>query len=182
MQTKILIIGSDKSPKEEVAKSLCAVNDRLQIAPVFTTDLRMRDKKQDGSQYYMPNEEVELSYKNNAFMWVWTDSKISRGVTMPDMYSYNIFTLTFNEFNNISNPVLKEIDSSSDLILVVLDEGLTKKDNICIREANNAFERIYEHHYLYFLDERVQDIVECILKYIVSSEEEREAIEETLNE
>ena len=180
MQTKILIIGSDKSPKEEVAKSLCAVNDRLQIAPVFTTDLRMRDKKQDGSQYYMPNEEVELSYKNNAFMWVRTNDTISRGVTKPDMYMYNVFYMSFSDFNNISSPVIAELDKDPNFIICVIDKK-DKKGKTDIYDARGALERIYEHHYLYFLDCTVQEITDMIFKYIVADDDERQRIEDSLN-
>lgn len=177
---KILIIGTTNSPVLDVAKGLQAANDDLQIAPVFTTDLKMKGKVGE-SVYYMANEEVELAYKNNAFMWVHTKDHYSTGVTRPDMYSSSLFTMSFGDFNNISNPVMQELAKDDDCVLVVMDMSAGKKDKDELMEANAAFERIYEHPYLYFLDEKPASIIDCILKYIGSTTEEREKIEESLN-
>ena len=115
---KILIIGTTNSPVLDVAKGLQAANDDLQIAPVFTTDLKMKGKVGE-SVYYMANEEVELAYKNNAFMWVHTKDHYSTGVTRPDMYSSSLFTMSFGDFNNISNPVMQELAKDDDCVLTV---------------------------------------------------------------
>lgn len=178
---KIIIIGSSLILEDiwHIAKGLQTVNDDLTIAPIFTTKLEMRNKTGE-REYYMSNEEVELSYKNNAFMWVKTNKKFSSGVTMPDMYNSNVFIMTYGDFNNISNPVIKEL-SNDDLIICVIDESQTKKDPDELMEAKAAYERIYEHHYLYFLDEKPRNITNVILKYIVASSEEREEIENSLN-
>ena len=179
MTMKILIIGTNSSPKDEIAKALQTVNDDLQIAPRFTTSLSMKGKTGE-LDYYMSNEEAELSYKNDAFMWVRTTPECSCGVTKPDMYTYSLFVMSFADFNNMSNPVMNELDKDNDVILVVLDEK-SKKDKEEVMEANNAFERIYEHHYMYFLDDSKDMIVDTILKYIIADASEREKIENSLN-
>lgn len=177
---KIIIIGTENSPSASVAKGLQKANDDLQIAPVFTTKLSMKGKTCDGT-YYMSNEETELSYKNNAFMWVRTCDSYSTGVIMSDMYSSSLFVMDFGDFNNISNPVLNEVTKDDECVLVVLDVSGYKKSKDELREAEAAFERIYAHPYLYFLDEKPQDIIDCILNYIGSTPDERKNIEESLN-
>lgn len=176
---KIFIIGTSINANlKDIARGLQAVNDDLSIAPIFTTDLKMRGKTGEDT-YYMSNEEVELSYKNNAFMWVRTLNDYSIGVTMPDMYNSNIFVMSYADFNNMSNPVLQETDKE-DLVICVIDET-GKKTNEDVLEAQSAFERIYEHHYLYFLDDKPQNVINIILKYVIASPEEREEIEQNLN-
>ena len=177
---KILIIGTTGNDDlKQVAKGLQSAEDGLTIAPVFITKLDMKGKDGNGI-YYMSNEEAELSYKNNAFMWVRTLDNYSTGVTMPDMYNSSLFVMTYADFNNISNPVMKELDSDG-LILVVIDKSRTKKSDEDIIESQSAFERIYEHHYLYFLDEKPHNITNMVLKYLVATPKERAEIEDALN-
>lgn len=179
---KIIIISTHTKDGLQIAKALQEANDDMLIAPVFTTSLQMRGKTGE-VLYYMPNEEVELGYRNNAFMWVHTNPDCTMGVTMPDMYSSNIFVMTYGDFNNISNPVLNELmnNEEEELLLVVLDDSKSKKTDDELREARSAYERIDMCKYLYFLDEPVHNASECILKYIVSDEEEREKIIDALN-
>lgn len=176
---KIIIVGADTDIATHVAKGLLKADDNMIIAPVFNTLLEMRNHSGD-ILYYMSNEEVELSYKNNAFMWVLTKDHYSLGVTKLDMYTSNIFTMSFPEFNNMANPILDEL-KNDDFFIVVLDDSHTKKNRHDINDAKNSFERIYNNHYLYFLNESPEKCIEVILKYIIASAEERKNIEESLN-
>ena len=177
---KILIIGtSGNDILKDIAVRLQNANDDLAIAPIFTTKLEMKGKVSIDS-YYMSNEEVELSYRNNAFMWVRTHNNYSTGVTMPDMYNSSLFIMSYADFNNISNPVMNELDKDG-LVLCVIDSSGTKKSDEDILESQSAFERIYEHPYLYFLDEKPANIVDTVLKYIIADASEREKIEDSLN-
>ena len=176
---KILIIGTTNSPVLDVAKGLQAANDDLQIAPVFTTDLKMKGKVGE-SVYYMANEEVELAYKNNAFMWVHTKDHYSTGVTRPDMYSSSLFTMSFGDFNNISNPVMQELAKDDDCVLTVGEfENEILAQSVrheVYQNTKNIRELIMARAY-----EKPASIIDCILKYIGSTPEEREKIEESLN-
>lgn len=177
---KILIIGtSGNETLKDIAVRLQNANDDLVIAPIFTTKLEMKGKVSIDS-YYMSNEEVELSYKNNAFMWVRTHDNYSNGVTMPDMYNSSLFIMSYADFNNMSNPVMAELEKDG-LVLCVIDNAGTKKSDEDILESQSAFERIYEHPYMYFLDEKPHNIVNTIMKYLVADPDEREAIENSLN-
>lgn len=179
---KLIIIGTDINEGISVAKALQDANDDLQIAPVFTTDLNMQGKTGE-IYYYMSHEEVELSYRNNAFMWVRTMPSATNGVTMTDMYASSIFAMTYGDFNNISSPVLNEIcsDEDDEFLIAVLDNTNTKKKEDDLLEASCAGERIYSNEYLYFLDSTVPEIVEYILKYMASNKEERKSLADALN-
>ena len=174
---KIIIAGSNNTNKNAVAKELQAINDDLVIAPIFNTRVEYKGKTSE-FYYYMSNEEVELSYKNNAFMWVRTDENESCGVTMPDMYSSNIFVMSFGDFNNMSNPVFSEFISDGFIVFLDTKTGNSQDD---INESKFACERIFNAPYLYFLDEDTDFIVKTIIDYINGDELERKRISDSLN-
>lgn len=176
---KIIIAGSENADKYSIAKELQALNDDLMIAPVFSTDLKLKGKLTDDFTYYMAAEEVELSYKNDAFMWVRSKDDESTGVTKPDMYTSSIFVMSFAEFNNMSNPTLKEF-LNDDGIICFLDTKNNNSDDDK-RESKFACERIFESPYLYFLDEDADYIVKTVLDYINGDDSERKRISEELN-
>lgn len=179
---KIIIVGTDINEGISVAKAIQDMNDDLQIAPVFTTDLTMRGKTAE-AYYYMSHEEIELSYRNNAFMWVRTTPFVTNGVTMSDMYTSNIFAMTYGDFNNISNPVFNELYNNDDnkCLILVLDNTNVKKKEEDLLEAKGAYERIYNNEYLYFLNSTITEVAEYVLKYIASNEEERKLLADALN-
>lgn len=174
----ILIVGAEKTDKYAIAKELQALDDDMMIAPVFTTDLRMKNYISDDFIYYMPSEEAELSYKNDAFMWVCSDDSRSLGVTKTDMYNANIFVMSFANFNNISNPTLKEL--LDDGIICFID-SIANNSEVDFRESVFACERIYASPYIYFLDDDVSVVVNTLLAYISGDAEERERIVEEMN-
>lgn len=175
---KILIVGAEKTDKYAIARELQTVDDDMTLAPVFTTDLRMKHHITDDFIYYMPSEEVELSYKNDAFMWVCSDDNKSVGVTKTDMYNANIFVMSFANFNNISNPLLQEV--LDDGVICFVDSTSDNTD-IDIKESAFACERIYASPYIYFLNDNVSAIVNTLLAYINGDADERERIAEEMN-
>lgn len=180
MIMKVILVGSENNDnKYYIAKELQSLNDDLIIASVFSTNLELKGKITDNFVYYMPAEEVELSYKNNAFMWVLSKDNESRGVTKPDMYSSNIFVMSFGEFNNISNPTLKEYINDNGIICF-LDTKCGNSDDDII-ESKFACERIFSSPYLYFLDDNKDYIVKTILDYIIGDDETRKQIADKLN-
>ena len=174
----ILIVGAEKTDKYAIAKELQALDDDMMIAPVFTTDLRMKNHISDDFIYYMSSEEAKLSYKNDAFMWVCSDDGKSLGVTKTDMYNANIFVMSFANFNNISNPTLKEL--LDDGIICFVD-SISNNSEIDLRESVFACERIYALPYIYFLDDDASVVVNTLLAYINGDAEERERIVEEMN-
>ena len=174
---KIIIAGSQNTDKHAIARELQSINDDLTIAPIFNTRMEFKGKTSE-FYYYMPTEEVELSYKNNAFMWIRTSDNESCGVTMPDMYSSNIFVMSFADFNNMSNPVFNEFIMDGLIVFLDTKNGNSQDD---INESKFACERIFSSPYLYFLDEDTDYIVNTIINYINGDEKERREISEALN-
>lgn len=178
MSVKVIIIGGENIDKYAVAKKLQSLNDDLTIAPTFSSDITLQGKITENFIYYMSDKEVETSYKNNALMWVNSTDTISIGVTKPDMYSSDIFVMTYTDFNNISNPILNEFIDEDGIICFLDSKVNTKKDKT---DSSMACERIFELPYLYFLDEDVEYIVKMILEYACGDDIEKEQIKNVLN-
>ena len=165
---KILLVGEPHSALFEIACYLEEKNDNLNIAPTFNTDMKMQGVVTADHQYYMSNEEVEVAYKNNAFMWVRSNEHISKGCTMTDLYDNDIFMLSFGDFNNISNAVYESM--KDDMILCFIDHSKIKYDEDEIYESQFAAERIYASKYLYFCDDEAGEVADVILKYVAGND------------
>lgn len=175
---KIIIVGSSAVDKYAIAKKLQAINDDLAIAPVCTTMPAQKGKLSEEFTYYMSDEEVELSYRNGAFMWVRTDDDGSRGVTKPDMYTSSLFVMSYAEFSNMSNPVLKEFLNDGGIICWIDSKSHSKED---LAESEFACGRICECPYLYFLDEDADYVSSILMQYMGGTDEERAKIADELN-
>ena len=76
---KIIIIGPKHINKMELAQALISINDDLEVCPTYTTKLEFKDKVTDEFFTYMPNEDIQLGYKNNSFIYVTSYTEYSKG-------------------------------------------------------------------------------------------------------
>lgn len=173
MILKIFIVGDETIDKLEIAKRLCEKNDDLSIAPKFTSDLAYKDISYNDHLYYMDNNEVDLSYKNNAFLCINTNGYISTGVTLDSFYNNDIFYLDINEFNSISDFILYSHDS---LVIWVDSKKQRENNEESVVAVSHFMERIQNLLSMYFLYEDTNYIVETIIKYLTVSFEERQEI------
>lgn len=171
---KIIIIGSSTSDyKKQLSHKLVELNDNLCIGNTFTTDIEYKDKLTEDFVYYMPHEEAELGYVNNAFMYVTSTKEYTKGISLSDMYSDDIFVLEYMDFNNISEKVMSEL--GCDNLFVVVDERSKHHTNTDIIEARYSEEKLQKmQHVLYFIDEDIKDVATIILYYINPDRTEEE--------
>lgn len=173
MILKIFIVGDESIDKLEIAKRLCEKNDDLSIAPKFTSDLSFKDINYNDHLYYMDNTEVDLSYKNNAFLCINTHGYISTGITLDSFYNNDVFYLDINEFNSISDYILYSHDS---LVIWVDSKKTRTNDEEAVTTVNHFMERLHNLLSMYFLDEDINYIVDTIIRYLTVSFEERQEI------
>lgn len=168
---KIIIVGIQNINKIDIAKYIIEHNDEFSIVPSFTSDESYKDKISDNYIYYLDPNIIDLSYKNNAFLFVETKDYISKGVTCDDFYNNDILCVSLEEFNNIID---KELTNNENIIVWVdtkyHDSYNVKKE---IRETKYLLERLNNYNYLYFLDETSEYINEIVLKYINGKESVR---------
>ena len=67
--TKIFITGSNKINKFDYAKAIMDKDDDLSISQVFTNDEKYKDITNE-YVYYLDPIDIDLSYKNNAFLFI----------------------------------------------------------------------------------------------------------------
>lgn len=177
MNLKTFIVCLDKEKALNVAKDIVRINDELSIIPRFTTDTEYKDEVNENYIYYLDVNTVNLSYKNNALLYIKTNKYISSGITIDDFYNNDICYLTVEEFNSIPEIIFKKYD-----ILVVWIDTKTHKaiSNSDLIEINYFNTFITTINYLYFLENET-DIHNTILEYIFGDEEKRNYLLEENN-
>ena len=176
MILKIFVTGDSSIDKLEIAKKIVEKNDDFSIAPKFTNDISRKDKIGDDYVYYMDNVDVDLSYKNNAFLYVKTDDNyITTGVTLDNFYNNDVFYLDIYDFNSISDSIIYSYDSLLVWVDTKRQRKITEEDS---QNANHLIERANELTTLYFLDESAEHISDIVVRYLNGTIEERQNIVE----
>ena len=177
MNLKTFIVCLDKEKALNVAKDIVKSNDELSIAPQFTTNMEYKDEANENYVSYLDVNIVNLSYKNNALLYIKTDKYISTGITIDDFYNNDICYLSVEEFNSIPEIIFKKYD-----ILVVWVDTKNHKpiSNSDLIEINYFNTFITTINYLYFLETEI-DIHDIIIEYIFGDEEHRKYLLEENN-
>ena len=177
MNLKTFIVCLDKEKALNVAKDIVKSNDELSIAPQFTTNVEYKDEANENYVSYLDVNTVNLSYKNNALLYIKTDKYISTGITIDDFYNNDICYLSVEEFNLIPEIIFKKYD-----ILVVWVDTKNHKtiSNSDLIEINYFNTFITTINYLYFLETEI-DIHNIIIEYIFGDEEHRKYLLEENN-
>jgi len=177
MNLKTFIVCLDKEKALNVAKDIVKSNDELSIAPQFTTNVEYKDEANENYVSYLDVNTVNLSYKNNALLYIKTDKYISTGITIDDFYNNDICYLSVEEFNSIPEIIFKKYD-----ILVVWVDTKNHKtiSNSDLIEINYFNTFITTINYLYFLETEI-NIHDIIIEYIFGDEEHRKYLLEENN-
>lgn len=177
MNLKTFIVCLDKQKALDIAKKMIEENDELSITPEFTTNNEYKNTINDSYIKYLDVNTVNLSYKNNALLYIKTDKYVSHGITSDDFYNEDICFMNIEEFNLIPENIFKKYD----ILIVWIDtknhKSLTNSDLIEIKYFNSF---ITFATYLYFLDNE-NNIHNTILDYIFGNEEKRKYLLEENN-
>ena len=84
MNLKTFIVCLDKEKALNVAKDIVRINDELSIIPRFTTDTEYKDEVNENYIYYLDVNTVNLSYKNNALLYIKTNKYIYKIIIILD--------------------------------------------------------------------------------------------------
>lgn len=119
--------------------------------------------------------EFQLAIKNNSMLYSFYKDERTYGITLDEFYKANIFDLSIKEFNCISENLLGRYD----ILVVWLDESKHNNDDALsedIIETNFLVERLDYVNYLYFLNEKPEDVSRIVEKYCMSNQDERNKI------
>lgn len=171
---KIFILGSSNINKLDYANSLIAINDDLNVCKAFSSNCPFEGKLSE-YLYYMDIDDINLSFKNNALLYIdYSDEEIS-GITLDDFYASEIVNMSIDHFNMISDNNLPLDD-----MLIVWIDSKTSGVNVKKELANVKFleERIENKNIpvLYFLNETTNEVAKLVNEYISGDKESRQKI------
>lgn len=173
--TKIFIIGLNNIDKLKYAKAIENLDDDLSISQRFTNDTGYKDMPYDEYTFYLDSMDVDISYKNNAFLFMSSKDMVYSGITLDSFYNEDIFCMNINEFNNIPDYIFE----MNDILVVWLDSKTNAKDKETKEELfgiKHFLERIDKLNTLYFLNENEENVAKVILNYLESNEEGKQKI------
>lgn len=168
---KIILVGHNHYKNIEVMALLSSKDDNIKIARTFTTDIDHKYLPINEWKYYMDNDDLFLSYKNNALLCISTNKEqISEGITKEEAYYSQIIPMTYAMFNMASPRYIKDmticwIDSSS------------YRDKSIVKETTEMMKSYKKYPVMYFTDDdSVESIANILVKYLNSNSFEREKI------
>lgn len=169
---KIFIVCDNKDLSLDICKKIVSKNDEVSIIPTFSTDTEYYNEVSENYIYYLDTINVNLSYKNNALLYILTKNYISHGIILDDFYNNDIAFMNIEEYNNIPDVIFKKYDILTIWIDIKHHNSINKKYKIELKYFN---ERINEFKYMYFLSDDV-NIDNIINNYILGDEIEKENI------
>ena len=167
--TKIFIVCINKNTSLEIAKNIVENNDDLSIIPLFSTDVSYKNEINENYINYLNVNTVNLSYKNNALLYILTNNYISYGITLDDFYNNDIAYMDIKEYNNIPDVIFNKYNI---LTIWVDSKKHNHLDYITNIELKYFNERLKNVDYMYFIDND-NSIYNVISKYYESNEDER---------
>lgn len=169
---KIIIVGDSNSKITDVIGVLTSYDEDILVAYQFTTDIAYKDIKMYW-RYYMDNEDLKLSYKNNALLCVSTDDdQISTGITKIDFENSDVCFMNYKMFNNIAPRYIQGVT------VVWIDSNANKKTSHELLQCKEFMKAIKNYKVLYFTkEEDFQDIGSTLYRYMTTdSDGEKEKI------
>jgi hypothetical protein len=172
---KLFILEPTFSNKSIIlAEKLHEINNELKICPIYSS-LQSNESKHIE---YMKIEEINLSFKNNALLYIDYNNNDITCITIDNFYNNDLIPIKLHEFNNIINAYLNDIlviwldcNNSKDINKKELRKNITATKHLLETIDNNNIK------YLYFLKEDINDIANVIDKYLNSGDEIKKEIE-----
>ena len=179
---KIYIICIDKDKQLDVIHCLLERNKDFVVANQFTTakeyaDIDMSDKY----LYYISEEQLNLDFKNNALLYVITDSDTqeSNGIAIDEFYNSKIIPLSIKAFNLVKK---ENLENS---LFVWFDTPMNKSDYSKIDYHVNMIEAKYllnninkiQDSFLYFSPkDDLKESIDIIMSFFNGDDKTRKQI------
>ena len=129
MKNKVFIIYHDISKVNHLIDTLNNLDADINIGNKFTTDQYYQQTEQLPYSYYYINQlEINKALKNNSLLYIITNDYISTGITIDDFYNYDIFCMTYKEYNVISDIIFNKYH----ILTIWLDSADKKYKNITL--------------------------------------------------
>ena len=169
---KFIIVGIDEIDKMSYAKCIVELDDDLSIAPTFTSQKEYKNQLNEDYIYYLDPLKINLSYKNNALLYIEHKDTIFSGITLDDLYNNDIIITSMSNYNSIPDIVFTKYN----IVTIWLDTKNYTKSQSYFNEVKYIQEKIEKFPYMYFLDEDPQYVAETILAFLNADENEKNSI------
>lgn len=171
-RNKIIVITTDNNQKSDLLAALSSYSEGLRIANTFSTDMNLIDSPIKEWKTYMSNDDLYLSYKNNALLCIqMDDNQVSEGVTKEEAIVSNVIPMTFKMFLNTAPRTIKGIS------ICWLDSTSHNRTREEVKDANEFMQSTKNYPILYFTDtDDIIYVASTIYRYLKGTEVEREKI------
>lgn len=179
MQPKLLFLLPNNKDITYFINDIEIMNDDIVISNRFIDDIQYKDSENINGFYYLDNNTITSSIKNNSILYITYKNNKLCGVTIDDFYNADIIPMSINNFNDISTNFLdKYID---DIVIVWYDTQNHSHGKELKREINEThflMEKLetFGYKYIYFLDDEPSLVANVLNKIIVGTDKERKEI------
>lgn len=132
----------------------------LDIAQTFTSSLEL-DVCQNNPTYFrfFDVNDMVIAYKNNAMLYCLSESEKSMGISMDEYYNTDIFCMSVEAFNNISESLLVNI------LVIWIDSKANITDENQINNTKILMNTLDSIKYMYFIED-FKTIRKIICEYL----------------
>lgn len=132
----------------------------LDIAQTFTSSLEL-DVCQNNPTYFrfFDVNDMVIAYKNNAMLYCLSESEKSIGISMDEYYNTDIFCMSVEAFNNISESLLVNI------LVIWIDSKANTTDENQINNSKILMNTLDSLKYMYFIED-FKTIRKIICEYL----------------
>ena len=147
---KIFIVTTDSKDMSTAYKIASYISSKydLDIAKTFTSSLEIDVCKETPEYYtFFDVNDMVIAYKNNAMLYCLSEAEKSIGISLDDYYNNDIFCMSVEAFNNISESLLMNI------LVVWID---SKSSNVDVNTTNNVkilMNTLDSIKYMYFIED-----------------------------
>ena len=175
MQPKILFLLPTNKNITDFIKAIDVINDDISVSNRFTNNIEYKNHENINGLYYLDNNIISSSIKNNSILYITTIDEKMVGVTIDDFYNSDIIPMSISNFNDISTNFFDKY--KEELVIVWYDtKNHTSKKELKreINESTFLFEKIENNGYkfVYFLDENPEVVANIFNIILTGSEEE----------
>lgn len=175
MQPKILFLLPGNKNITDFINAIDIINDDISVSNRFTNNIEYKDLENINGLYYLDNNTISSSIKNNSILYITTIDEKMVGVTIDDFYNSDIIPMLISNFNDISTNFFDKY--KEELVIVWYDTKIHTNKKELKREINEStflFEKIENNGYkfVYFLDENPEVVANVFNIILTGSEEE----------
>ena len=182
MIESIYIISNDKGKTLELSNIINNIDSNYSIASTFTTNNDSDEKYlSENYMYYISEDQLNLDFRNNALLYVITDSNTqeSIGIAVDELYNNKLIPMTIKAFNTVNTKYI------NNCLIVWIDSIMNKLELSLIDYQLNMIETKYlmknldkyKDNMLYFNSkEDLNDCANIILEYMNGDENRRQQL------